>query len=73
MISKYYEIGKFKSKTNYFLFYGANEGQKQDVIQASFSQFTKENTYKYLEKDVIDNKQTFFENVYSKSFFLMRS
>jgi len=69
MISKYYEIEKFKNKTNYFLFYGANEGQKQDVIQASFSQFTKENTYKYLEKDVIDNKQTFFENVYSKSFF----
>ena len=69
MISKYYEIEKFKNKTNYFLFYGVNEGQKQDVIQASFSQFTKENTYKYLEKDVIDNKQTFFENVYSKSFF----
>ena len=69
MISKYYEIEKFKNKTNYFLFYGENEGQKQDVIQSSFSQFTKENTYKYSEKDVIENKQTFFENVYSKSFF----
>ena len=69
MISKYYEIEKFKNKTNYFLFYGENEGQKQDVIQASFSQFTKKNTYKYSEKDVIENKQTFFENVYSKSFF----
>ena len=69
MISKYYEIEKFKNKTNYFLFYGENEGQKQDVIQASFSQFTKENTYKYFEKDVIENKQIFFENVYSKSFF----
>ena len=69
MISKYYEIEKFKNKTNYFLFYGENEGQKQDVIQSSFSQFTKENTYKYSEKDVIENKQIFFENVYSKSFF----
>ena len=69
MISKYYEIEKFKNKINYFLFYGENEGQKQDVIQTSFSQFTKENTYKYSEKDVIENKQTFFENVYSKSFF----
>ena len=69
MISKYYEIEKFKKKTNYFLFYGVNEGHKQDVIQASFSQFTKENTYKYSEKDIIENKQIFFENIYSKSFF----
>ena len=69
MISKYYEIEKFKNKTNYFLFYGENEGQKQDVIQANFSQFTKENTYKYTEKDIIENKQVFFENIYSKSFF----
>ncbi len=69
MISKYYEIEKFKNKINFFLFYGENEGQKQDVIQTSFRQFTKENTYKYSEKDVIENKQLFFENVYSKSFF----
>ncbi len=69
MICKYYEIEKFKNKTNYFLFYGENEGQKQDAIQGSFSQFTKENTYKYSEKDVIENKKIFFENIYSKSFF----
>ena len=69
MISKYYEIEKFKNKTNYFLFYGENEGQKQDLIQSNFSQFTEENTYKYSEKDIIENKQVFFENIYSKSFF----
>ena len=69
MISKYYEIEKFKNKNNYFLFYGDNEGQKQDVIQASFNRFTKENTYKYSEKEVTENKQLFFENIYSKSFF----
>ena len=69
MISKYYEIEKHKNKTSYFLFYGENEGQKQDVIQANFAQFTKDNTYKYTEKDVIENKEIFFENIYSKSFF----
>ena len=69
MISKYYEIEKFKNKVNYFLFYGENEGQKQDVIQANFAQFTKENIYKYTEKDIIENKQKFLENIYSKSFF----
>ena len=37
MISKYYEIGKFKDKINYYLFYGENEGQKQDVIQVNFA------------------------------------
>ncbi len=69
MISKYYEIEKFKNKTNYFLFYGENEGHKQDVIQSNFAQFTKENIYKYTEKDIIENKQIFLENIYSKSFF----
>ena len=52
-----------------FLFYGENEGQKHDVIQANFGRFTKENTHKYTEKDVIENKQIFFENIYSESFF----
>ena len=69
MISKYYEIKKFKNKINFFLFYGENEGQKIDVIQSDFHEFTKENTYKYSEKDIIENKQIFFENIYSKSFF----
>ena len=69
MISKYYEIKKFKNKINFFLFYGENEGQKIDVIQSDFNEFTKENTYKYSEKDIIENKQIFFENIYSKSFF----
>ena len=69
MISKYYEIEKFKNKVNYFLFYGENEGQKQDVIQANFAQFTKENIYKYTEKEIIEDKQLFLENIYSKSFF----
>ena len=69
MISKYYEINKFKNKINFFLFYGENEGQKIDVIQSSFKEFTKENTFKYTEKDVIENKQLLFESIYSKSFF----
>ena len=63
MISKYYEIEKFKNKDNYFLFYGENEGQKQDVILANFAQFTKENIYKYTEKEKIEDKQLFLENI----------
>ncbi len=69
MISKYYEIEKFKNKTNYFLFYGENEGQKQDIIRTNFARFTGENIYKYTEKEIIEDKQLFLENIYSKSFF----
>ena len=69
MISKYYEINKFKKKINFFLFYGENEGQKIDVIQSNFNEFTKENTFKYSEKEVIENNKLLFENIFSKSFF----
>ena len=69
MISKFYEINKFKDKINFYLFYGENEGQKLDTIKSNFSNFTKENTYKYNEKDLIQNNQLFFDKIYSKSFF----
>ena len=69
MISKYYEIKRLKNTINYYLFYGENEGHKDDIIKSNFNNFTKENTYKYTEKEVIENKQNFFENIFSKSFF----
>ena len=69
MICKFYEVGKYKEKINFYLFYGENEGQKIDVIQSNFNEFTKENTFKYNEKEIIENKQLLFENIYSKSFF----
>ena len=69
MISKFYEINKYKNKINYYLFYGENDGQKLEIIESSFNNFTKENTYKYSEKDIIFDTQIFIENLYSKSFF----
>ena len=69
MISKFYEINKHKEKVNYYLFYGENEGQKLDTISSNFGNFTKENTYKYDEKDIIQNNSLFFDKIYSKSFF----
>ncbi len=69
MISKFYEINKFKEKVNFYLFYGENEGQKLDTIKSIFNNFTKENTYKYSEKDLVQDNQLFFDKIYSKSFF----
>ena len=68
MISKFYEIKKYIKKVNFYLFYGENEGQKQDIIQANFNNYTKENTFKYSEKDILQNNQLFFDNIHSKSF-----
>mgnify|MGYP001326271281 FL=1 len=69
MISKFYELAKFKNKINYYLFYGENDGQKIDTIESNFKNFTKENTYKYSEKDILADTRIFLENLYSKSFF----
>ena len=69
MISKFYELVKYKNKFNYYLFYGENDGQKLDTIETNFKNFTKENTYKYSEKELIADPQIFFEKLYSKSFF----
>ena len=69
MICKFFEVGKYKKKINFYLFYGENDGQKIDVIQSNFNEFTKENTFKYNEKEFIENKQLLFESIYSKSFF----
>ena len=69
MISKFYELAKFKKEINYYLFYGENDGQKLDTIENNFNNFTKENTYKYSEKDILAETKIFLENLYSKSFF----
>ena len=69
MNSKFYELAKFKNKINYYLFYGENEGQKFDTIKNNFNNFTKENTYKYSEKDILADTKIFLESLYSKSFF----
>ena len=69
MICKFFEIVKYKDNINFYLFYGENEGQKLETIRSNFSNFNKENTYKYNEKDIINNNQIFFERIYSNSFF----
>ena len=69
MICKFFEIVKYKDNINFYLFYGENEGQKLETIRSNFSNFNKENTYKYNEKDIINNNQIFFERIYSSSFF----
>ena len=70
MIIKHFEISKIDlKKYNYFLFYGDNEGLKEEVIINLFEINYPNKIHKYEEKEILDNKNRFFENVLTKSFF----
>ena len=69
MIIKSYELNKINlKKNNVYLLYGENEGFKNKIINDIFKEFLK-NTYKYDEKEILDNKENFFNSILSKSFF----
>ena len=69
MIIKSYEINKINlKKNNVYLLYGENEGFKNKVINDTFKKFSK-NIYKHDEKEILNNKENFFNKILSKSFF----
>ena len=69
MIIKSYEINKINlKKNNVYLLYGENEGFKNKVINDTFKKFSK-NIYKYDEKEILNNREDFFNKIFSKSFF----
>jgi len=68
MIIKSFELDKVKIKSNFFLFYGGNQGHKNDVIKNKFQIKYKESTYNY-ESEILIDKEKFFNNILSKSFF----
>ena len=69
MIIKSYEINKINlKKNNVYLLYGENEGFKNKVINDTIKKFSK-NIYKYDEKEILNNREDFFNKIFSKSFF----
>jgi DNA polymerase-3 subunit delta len=69
MIIKSFQLDKDKIKNNYFLFYGENQGHKSEVIKSKFQIKYKESTYNYDESEILINKESFFNDILSKSFF----
>ena len=69
MIIKNFDLKNFFDKKKIFLIYGENEGLKEDLILEFSKNFSKENTFKYTEKEILLNLENFFNNIYSKSFF----
>ena len=68
MILKAYEINKIKfNKHKFILFYGENEGYKNEAIK----NLTKntENISNYDEKEILENTDNFVENFFTKTLF----
>jgi DNA polymerase-3 subunit delta len=68
MILKSYEINKINKSINHLiLFYGKNEGLKNEAINVLIKD--KNNISNYEEKEILDNESNFIENILSKSLF----
>ena len=70
MIIKSFELNKLKLN-NYalYLFYGDNEGSKEETIKNIFEQNYLDKIYRYEEKEILDNIDNFFNSILTKSFF----
>ena len=68
MIIKSFEIKKINQNIdNLILFYGKNEGLKNEALDILF--INKNNISNYDEKEVLDNENNFIENILSRSLF----
>ena len=68
MIFKSYEISKINPNINHLiLFYGKNEGLKNEALNILIK--NKNNVSNYEEKEILDNENVFIENILSKSLF----
>ena len=67
---KLFELKKVNlNKHNFFLFYGENDGLKEETIKELFEKNYKNNIHRYEEKEILDNKNDFFNSIFTQSFF----
>jgi len=70
MIIKSFELSKIKLNNHkFYLFYGDNEGLKEETIKNLFEKKYQNKIQKYEEKEIIDNTNDFFNSILTKSFF----
>ncbi len=70
MIIKAFESKKINiQKNNFFLFYGENEGYKNQVIKDIFVNSFKGNIERFDENEILNNFENFISNLINKSFF----
>ena len=70
MIIKSFELNKLElNNFKFYLFYGDNEGSKEEAIKKIFEQNYLDKIYRYEEKEILDNTDNFFNTILTKSFF----
>jgi DNA polymerase III subunit delta len=70
MIIKSFELKKIKQHNyKFYLFYGDNEGLKEETIKNLFEKDYLDKTHRYEEREILDNIDNFFNSVLTKSFF----
>jgi len=70
MILKSFELPKIKlNNYKFYLFYGDNEGLKEENIKNLFEKNYKDKIHRYEEKQILDNINIFFNSILTKSFF----
>ncbi len=70
MIIKSFELNKLKlSSHRLYLFYGDNEGLKEETIKNLFEKNYPDKIHRYEESEVLNNLDNFFNNILTKSFF----
>ena len=69
MIIKTYELNKINYKIKFFLLYGVNSGLKDEIIKKNFENRFKKNIYRYDENEILNNKENFYNTIFTKSLF----
>ena len=70
MILKSFELAKLKlNNYKFYLFYGDNEGLKEENIKNLFEKDYQDKIHRYEEKEILDNINIFFNGILTKSFF----
>ena len=70
MIVKSFKLNDLKkTNLNFFLFYGENEGHKDELIQDCFTNGFTGEIIKYDENQILDNEEVFFETCLNDSLF----
>ena len=70
MILKLVELNKLKLENyTFYLFYGDNEGLKEETIRNFFEKKYQNKIHRYEEKEILDNINDFYNTILTKSFF----
>ena len=70
MILKSFELNKIKLNNHkFYLFYGDNEGLKEETVKNLFEKNYQDKIHRYEEKEILDNINNFFNIALTKSFF----